>query len=121
MPKFIHTRGDVQGTLAFDIPTKGYLTTVLSSYSNQMFINAGATKLHPKDEFVKSIGREKATANMSMQVATLTNIIIEGGRHIYHFNMTSTHKSFESYSFVFSTSVQSDVVRVLSGGLHAKN
>lgn len=115
--KYVHVRSEFlpDGTIALEVPTKDYLKQIFDTHSNKCFIKTGITILHPKDQFVKKVGREKASDRLQFNVATLENVQIDGTRHIYYFNFES---ELSNYSLVFSTISESPNVKLLQGWFH---
>ncbi len=114
--KYVHIQNtELRGTIALEIPSKSYLEQVFSSHSSHMFLNVGVTKLHPKEHFVKRIGREKAEERMKQTVVTLASVEIDGIRHVYKLTFNDENKKMGECTLWFSTINESPNVMLLAG------
>lgn len=68
-------------TVVLDVPTKGNIYHLINchvqptyEFPNLFAINYGVAKLHPKDKYVKSIGRSVAKNKMQYNMMTIKDI-----------------------------------------------
>lgn len=121
MTKYVHVRNNAQGTIAVELPTKAYIEQLFNSHSNQAFIKIGVSKLHPKDSFVKKVGREKSSDNMMFRVCEISDVVIDGTRHVYYFEFHSDNPKISSCDLILATTAESDNVLLLGGNIYEAN
>lgn len=117
--KYIHVRNGTEGTIALEPPTKDYLQLLFKTHSTSALINLGVTKLHPNDNFVKRIGREKSKARMAYLIGNFERIEIVNTRHVYHltFNNLNT-EHITKCKLVLATTAECENVLVLDGDIY---
>lgn len=76
-------------TFAYDLPPVEAFTDMVLSGDPHIKFHFGLSFVHPKDAYVKSIGREKALIDLQkdgMKDFLLTGILFDKGRSIYYLN-----------------------------------
>lgn len=106
---FKHVRDTLyyeEGTLAFDLPDRTYLTTLFSTHSNVAIVRMGYSLCSDKDRFNKKTGRQLAEKRMSYFTANFKSVELRELRHIYHFQ-TKVPSIVEGKTIVISFGVSS--------------
>jgi len=67
-----------EGTVAVEIPSKENLTAMLMNHVSRVRLKVGMAVLHPKENFVKKVGRELATSRMKDTFLLLESVAFAG-------------------------------------------
>jgi hypothetical protein len=102
-------------TTALELPNKQQLIDLLSN-SNELQINMGTTFVHPKENYVKAIGRDRAIKAMSVTTCSVVNIKPQpDGKWMFHFCcvVPNTRPKSPAYSYTeFAVSIVANSTRV---------
>lgn len=78
---YVRNSFDVNGTVALELPSKVSLINMVTNQISMIIINTGIAILHPKERFVKKIGRKMAMERLncsdSKRAFHLESIIFE--------------------------------------------
>jgi hypothetical protein len=78
--------GFARATVALALPSKDTLIEMIEMGTSVINLSVGVANVHPKDEFVKKIGREVALGRMSSNRATLVSVTMRGkNRVVFNF------------------------------------
>lgn len=61
-------------TIAVDVPTKEFLKTMFTEACPNTLFLMGVSRVHPKDKYIKAVGREEAKKKMVPMLAYLKSI-----------------------------------------------
>lgn len=108
---------DTQGTVAVELPSKEQLLNVINYQDSVLNVRVGAAELHPKDKFVKKIGRELAQQRLSFINAEVKHIQLENNRlFLMCETVLASKKSYDKYDLkvrmVFSVAKNSESVKL---------
>jgi len=109
-----------RATLAIELPNKQKLLNIFSN-SNEITLNIGASFVHPKDRYVKSIGREQSNKTIGNTICTIAAIKFQpADRWVFHFtcivpNTRPYAPPYTSVEFALSVVKDSDRVRLEYG------
>lgn len=105
----------LNGTLAIDVSDKAYLERIFSTHSTQGMFTLGISVMSKKDQFEKKVGREKALSRMTEIVCDLSNVSVDGTKHLYYFYTNSVKINDKNYhiNFQLSTVAESDKVKLI--------
>lgn len=85
--KHQNSKQTMSGTFALLLPKKQELLDLVSNGQKQFNVLLGATFLHPKDQFVKSVGRELAVSKLTNTEFRLRSVTFRNkGRVVYNFS-----------------------------------
>jgi len=73
-------------TVALEPPTKEVLRYILEESHGNLFVNIGFAKVHPKDQFVKAIGRAVAGARVKPVKLTFHHAYVHKNKTYYRFS-----------------------------------
>lgn len=76
-----------RGTLAIELPTKEHLESCVKQHATCTLINAGFTRVHPKEQFNKRLGRFNATQHIQPSLTYFTNIEFKNTSLVYNLIM----------------------------------
>lgn len=121
--KFIHQINPhrvYNGTIALILPSKEELKTFFDLHASKTMVRVGLAVCSDKDNFVKSIGREKSSGRLTPVVVDIIDVEIRGTKHIYHFetNMIGA-KGFKEVKVQFgiSTIAESEHTQLVYGAI----
>jgi hypothetical protein len=107
----------IQGTLAFEMPTKDFLNSAFLQHASGIYMRVGSSILNPVDNFNKQVGRELAESHMEPIPVQMQNIVVDGTRHVFHLEAKIADRRNKTknllVSFGISTIAESDNVRLL--------
>lgn len=98
------------GTFCIQLPNKKDLEALFHMHATLMLLPIGISKLHPKDRFIKSIGRSVAESKLQNIAVRFKGVDVRDTRHVYQFTVESNRRS---YSFGLSTIAENDSVKLI--------
>lgn len=91
-------------TIAVEVPSKEQLRYATNTF-DEIFVNVGRAKLHPNDQYIKSIGRQVASSRMKQEGLVCIEIN-EMGEH----DTVMVFENLAGNTFTFKVSSKSDKV-----------
>lgn len=81
-------------TVALDLPAKDELINMIKLGVSVLPMEVGYTQAHPKDQFVKAIGRDIAYGNKTLEFARLASVTMrDRNRVVFEFSVSVVDRS----------------------------
>lgn len=106
-----------RGTLAINLPTKQDLLNLLTVHGTALAVKAGAARVHPKENFIKKVGRETAEKRMDIFPAYLKEVESRGTTLVYNMQLalkcSCPNQTIQFIDVGFSTTAETNHVKLL--------